>query len=52
VTEISEARIVLEEKTKKGIETIIIRVENGKQKIERISKIPDTKPIPYQQGGR
>lgn len=41
VTEISDGRIVFEEKTKKGIETVIIRVENGKQKIERISKVPE-----------
>jgi hypothetical protein len=41
VTEISEGRIVLEEKTNKGIETVIVRIENGKQKIERISKVGD-----------
>lgn len=52
VTEISEGRIVLEEKTNKGIETVIMRVENGKQKIEWISKAPESKPVPYQQGGR
>jgi uncharacterized beta-barrel protein YwiB (DUF1934 family) len=51
VTEISEGRIVFEEKTNRGMQTVIIRVENGKQKIERISKIPDSKQIPYQQGG-
>ncbi len=48
VTEISEGRIVLEERTNKGIETVIMRVENGKQKMERISKVPESKPIPYQ----
>lgn len=52
VTEISDGRIVFEEKTKKGIETVIIRVENGKQKIERISKVPEGGPITYGRGGK
>ncbi len=51
VTEISEGRVVFEEKTNRGIETVIVRVEDRKQKIERISKVPESKPIPYQQGG-
>jgi hypothetical protein len=48
VTEISEGRIVFEERTNKGIETIIIRVEHGEQKIERISKVGDTPQVIYQ----
>lgn len=48
VTEISEGRIVFEEKTNRGIETVIIRVENGKQKIERISKVGDAPQVIYQ----
>lgn len=52
VTEISEGRIVFEERTNKGLETVIIRVENGKQKIERISKVPEGGPIIYGQQGK
>jgi hypothetical protein len=47
VTEISEGRIVFEERTKKGLETVIIRIENGKQKIERISKVGDAPQVIY-----
>ena len=45
VTEISEGRIVFEERTNRGIETVIIRVEAGKQKIERISKVGDAPAV-------
>ena len=45
VTEISEGRIVLEKWTNKGLETVIIRVEAGKQKIERISKVGDAPQV-------
>jgi hypothetical protein len=38
VLEIDEGRIVLEENTAQGKETIIIYFENGKQRLERISK--------------
>jgi hypothetical protein len=47
VTEIVEGRIVIEQKTDKGIETVIIRFENGKQKIERIRKAGDKQPVLY-----
>ena len=47
VIEIVEGRIVFEEKTEKGLETVIIRFENGKQRIERISKTGDKAPILY-----
>jgi hypothetical protein len=41
VVEITEGRIVFEEKTDKGKETVIVRIEDGKQRIERIRKIGD-----------
>jgi hypothetical protein len=44
VTEIVEGRIVIDEKTDKGPETVIIRFENGKQRIERIRKAGDKQP--------
>ena len=39
VVEITRGRIVMEEMTDRGTETVIIRVENGKQGVERISKV-------------
>jgi hypothetical protein len=47
VIEIIEGRIVIEEKTNKGLETVIIRLENGKQKVERIKKVGERHPILY-----
>jgi hypothetical protein len=47
VIEILEGRIVIEEKTEKGPETVIIRFESGKQRIERIRKTGDKQPILY-----
>jgi hypothetical protein len=47
VTEIVEGRIVIEEKTDKGPETVVIRFENGKQRIERIRKVGDKQPLLY-----
>ena len=47
VTEIVEGRIVIEERTEKGPETVIIRLEDGKQKIERIRKVGEKQPILY-----
>ena len=41
VVEISEGRIVFEEKTDKGMETVIVRIEEGKQRVERIRKFGD-----------
>ena len=38
VKEIIPGRIILEENTAKGPETVIVRVENGRQRIERIRK--------------
>jgi hypothetical protein len=45
VIEIIESRIVIEEKTETGLETVIIRMEDGKQRIERIRKMPDHQPM-------
>ncbi len=41
VVEITSGRVVIEEQTDSGKETVIIRLEDGKQKIERISRVPD-----------
>jgi len=45
VKEIATGRIVLEEKTDKGFETVIIRMVNDKAKIERLSRIPENRPV-------
>jgi hypothetical protein len=45
VIEIVEGRIVIEERTEKGPETVVIGFENGKQKIERIRKAGDKQPV-------
>lgn len=45
VKEIATGRIVLEEKTNKGPETIIVRMLNDKAKIERLSKTPERRPL-------
>ena len=47
VTEIAKDRIVIEEKKDKDTEKVIIRLENGKQRIERIKKKPDQPPQLY-----
>ena len=47
VVEISEGRIVFGEKTDKGVETVIVRVEDGKQRVERIRKFGDKQPPLY-----
>lgn len=45
VKEIAAGRIVLEEKTDKGLETIIVRMVNDKARIERLSKVPESIPV-------
>lgn len=45
VTEIAPGRVVLEEKTDKGPETIIIRIENGKSRLERLRQRPEIPPF-------
>ncbi len=47
VIEITEGRIVLEAKTEFGKETLIIRVEDGKQRVERIRKAGEEQPMLY-----
>jgi hypothetical protein len=47
VIEIVQGRIAIEEKTDKGPETVIIRFEDGKQRIERIRKVGDKQPVLY-----
>ena len=47
VVEITEGRIVIEERTEKGPEKVIIRFEKGKQTIERIRKAGDKQPVLY-----
>jgi hypothetical protein len=46
VKEIIPGRIILEEKTAKGPETIIVRIDNGKTRIERIRKQAEVGPAP------
>jgi hypothetical protein len=41
VKEIAPGRIMLEEKTDKGPETVLVRMMNGKTIIERLQKQPD-----------
>jgi len=45
VKEIATGRIVLEEKTDKGLETIIVRMVNDKARIERLSRTPESRPL-------
>jgi len=47
VVEITEGRIVIEGRTEKGPEKVIIRFEKGKQRIERIRKIEEGQPGLY-----
>lgn len=45
VAGISAGRIVLEEKTDKGTETVIVRIVNGRQLLERINKQAEVRPV-------
>ncbi len=47
VIEITTGRIVFEEMTDMGVETVIIRLENGKQRVERIRKAREEQPLLY-----
>ena len=47
VVEITSGRVVIEEQTDGGRETIIIRFEQGRQTVERLKKTPDTQPEIY-----
>ena len=44
VIEITTNRVVIEEMADGNRETVIIRVENGRQTVERHRKTPDTRP--------
>lgn len=45
VIEITVGRVVIEEQTERGMETVIIRFEQGRQLIERIKKTADKPPV-------
>lgn len=45
VKEIIPGRIILEEKTSKGVETLIVRLDGGKSRIERLRKQPENGPM-------
>ncbi|MDX1764110.1 MAG: hypothetical protein R3231_07305 [bacterium] len=47
VQQITEGRMVFDVKTDAGIETVILRIENGKQAIQRIRKTHQKTPILY-----
>lgn len=44
VQEIAPGRVVLEEITDKGLDTIVVRMANDKATIERMQKLPGKKP--------
>jgi len=45
VKEIVPGRIMLEEKTDRGLETVIVRMDGDKTRIERLRKQPDKSPL-------
>ena len=47
VIEVAKDRIVVEEKKGKLTETVIIRLENGKQRVERLRKSAERQPELY-----
>jgi len=47
VIDISEGRMVVEEMTQRGAEKVIIKINDGEQKIMRIKKFEDKKPFLY-----
>ena len=47
VTDITHGRVVIEDMTEGGIETIIIRLQDGKQNIERIRRTMEKQPGMY-----
>ncbi|MBI5634354.1 MAG: hypothetical protein HZA15_12850 [Nitrospirae bacterium] len=47
VIEITSGRVVIEEQIDGGSEIVIIRLEEGKQWTERISRLPDSKTLLY-----
>jgi hypothetical protein len=47
VSEIAADRVVIEEKAGNASETIIIRLDNGKQRVERLKKTKEPAPLMY-----
>ena len=47
VIEITDGRIVIEEETDQARDKIIIRVEDGEQRMERLSRSPENRPLIY-----
>ena len=47
VSEITNGRIVIEEETDQARDKIIIRIEDGEQRIERLSRTPQNRPLIY-----
>ena len=47
VVEITSGRVVIEEQTERGVETVIIRLDEGRQKVERLKRTPDSRPELY-----
>ena len=45
IVEIAKWRVVLEERTDKGVEKVIVRLEGGKQRVERIRKTAEKQPV-------
>lgn len=45
VKEIAQGRIVLDDRSGKDIETVIVRMENGKQRLERLKTKPEISPM-------
>ncbi|MBW2059396.1 MAG: hypothetical protein JRJ26_18055 [Deltaproteobacteria bacterium] len=45
VVDIAMGRVVIQAETPRGVETIIIRIEDGKQSMARIGKAPDQRPL-------
>ncbi len=45
VKQIIPGRIILEEKTDKGVETVIVRVDGSKTRIERLRRKPENGPL-------
>jgi hypothetical protein len=45
ITEIAAGRVVVEEKVGREIETVIFRLEGGRQRIERIKRFGEERPM-------
>ena len=44
IIEITTGRVIIEEQTERGMETVIIRLIEGRQTVERLRRTPDTRP--------